>query len=82
MKTPIVIAVSLALSFFVFACSDPEPVPADQCKAVVRHTRAIMGQGVQQSETEMLATCKTATDAQRGCAMAANSIATLLRCAH
>lgn len=64
----------------IAGCKDETPVPVSQCSEVVRHTKSILRDGAP-SDAEMLATCKKGNDAQRGCVMAANSVASLLRCA-
>ena len=59
------------------ACSTK--IPASRCEEVVKHAESVLGDKAKK-RTEMMAECKAATDAQRGCVLEAKNGITLLGC--
>ncbi len=73
-------AIVLTAFLFVTGCGPSyEPVAASQCGKLVKHARGLLGKRAD-SYSETMATCKAATDQERGCAMVADSAADLMRC--
>lgn len=61
-------------------CGDKfDPVASSECKSVVRHARELLGDRAG-SRSEMMEQCEGSDDQKRGCAMAADSAADLMRC--
>lgn len=71
----------LASTLLMFsACGDKyENVASSECKSVVRHARELLGDRAD-SKSQMMDQCEGADDQKRGCAMAADSAADLMRC--
>ena len=61
-------------------CKSFDDVPAKDCGKVVSHARKLLGTQADPA-AKMMADCKAADSQDRGCAMAADSAADLLRCA-
>jgi hypothetical protein len=61
-------------------CSNYEPVASSKCGDIVNHTKKILGKFAK-SKAVMIKECKTYSDIQRGCAMQANTVAALGKCA-
>jgi len=60
-------------------CQKHPEVPEKECPQVVSHARKLLGDRADPA-SKMLAECKKASGQERGCAMAADSAADLLRC--
>lgn len=58
-------------ALLIQSCSSYEPVPKSKCKAVVAHAKKTLGK-LAPPTSEMVASCKKATDEERGCIMAAD----------
>ena len=65
--------------FAVAGCSKHTPVPVTQCNAVVTHASRVLGDDAG-SSSQLMKDCREATDQQRGCALAAKSAISLMRC--
>jgi hypothetical protein len=64
----------------VTACGPKhDPLPVKKCGLVGTHARKLLGSRAD-SRVKMMKECKAANDEDRGCAMAADSAADLLRC--
>lgn len=60
-------------------CSSYDPVPVEQCGKVVKNVKKVLGK-MAPSRAEMMENCETATDKQRGCALAATTTGDISRC--
>jgi len=60
-------------------CSSYDPVPASQCKKVVKHAKEVLG-SFAPKYSEMMSDCKKATDQERGCIMAATKKGQIAQC--
>lgn len=69
------------MAFFLGTGCGPsyEPVPATQCSELAKHSKKLLGARAETRKV-MMKKCRAATDELRGCAMAADSAADLLRC--
>lgn len=72
-------AATIALCAAALGCQKYEPVAVADCGKVVSHSRKLLGAQADPFAKAMK-TCKAADDQSRGCAMAADSPADLLRC--
>lgn len=52
-------------------CSSYDPVDISECSKVVSHAKKVLGK-LAPSSKEMMASCKTASDQDRGCIMASD----------
>lgn len=60
-------------------CSQHEPVAASECDKVVKHAKKVLGD-MAPSSKELMASCKQASDSERGCVMAATKKGLLAQC--
>lgn len=60
------------------SCSKYKDVPASECERVTAHAQKILDGS--KSRGEIMSDCKSASDQQRGCAMAAKNALTLAAC--
>ena len=68
-----------AILLCVTGCTQYEPVAASKCDQVVKHARKVLGD-LAPSSQELMANCKQASDAERGCVMAATKKGQLAQC--
>ncbi|WP_407332842.1 hypothetical protein [Enterovibrio sp. 27052020O] len=66
-------------AFGLTACSDYDPVPESQCSNVVSHAQKVLG-AMAPSAGELMGQCKSASDSERGCVMAATKKGQLAQC--
>lgn len=77
----LILIVSLNTLLLLFSgCTNYEPVKADKCTEIVRHSSKILGKLAKPAAT-MLNECKNYSDEQRGCALQATIVADLVKCA-
>ena len=69
----------VALLFCTGGCDKFEPVAKADCSKVVKHSRKLLAARAD-PYSKAMASCKNASDQERGCAMVADSPADLLRC--
>jgi len=76
-----VLSVSALLASIILlpACTSYEPVSVKQCGKVVKHATKVLG-ALAPSRSKLLASCKKASDTQRGCFMAATIAGELSQC--
>lgn len=78
-KTSLTLLSIIAFTAFTGCFGGNDPVPKSQCSKVVSHAAKILGDKAP-SRSNMMSQCKAATDAKRGCVMAANSAMKILNC--
>lgn len=69
----------LVFCFLVQACNNYDPVPKSQCTKVVKHAKKILG-SFAPKHSQMVKDCKSATDSERGCIMAATKKGQVAQC--
>ena len=74
-----ILVVTLCLAAGLSACSSHPEVPSEQCGKIVSHARKLLGAKADPA-SKLMADCKAASAAERGCALNAASAADLLRC--
>ncbi|MDD1795140.1 hypothetical protein L4D06_09620 [Enterovibrio makurazakiensis] len=67
------------LAFGLTACTDYDPIPVSQCSKVVSHAQKVLG-AMAPSASELMGQCKSATDSERGCVIAATKKGQLAQC--
>ena len=78
-KRALVCAVGTAALLISGCGPSHEPVAVSKCGKVVSHARKLLGSRAD-SYSDTMTQCKGASDGERGCAMAADSPADLMRC--
>lgn len=63
----------------ITACTDYDPVPASDCSNVVQHAQEVLG-NFAPSYNDLMTDCKSASDSERGCVMAATKKGQLAQC--
>ncbi|OEE66141.1 hypothetical protein A1OO_10125 [Enterovibrio norvegicus FF-33] len=61
------------------ACSGHDPVPESECGKVVSHAQKVLG-AMAPSAGELMGQCKSASDSERGCVLAATKKGQLAQC--
>ncbi|AWB68885.1 hypothetical protein C2869_02360 [Saccharobesus litoralis] len=69
----------LATCSLLLACGGPTPVAKSDCDKVIQHVKSVLKDKAP-SHSELTAQCKSATDEQRGCVMAADKPMKVLQC--
>jgi len=60
-------------------CTNYDPVPIEKCTEVVKHAQKVLGSMAPDAKT-MMEDCKSASDSERGCVMAATKKGALAQC--
>ncbi len=68
-----------AILLSVTGCTQHDPVAASDCDKVVKHAQKVLGDMAPSSQ-ELMASCKQASDSERGCVMAATKKGQLAQC--
>jgi len=69
----------LTTSLLLSGCSSYDPVPVSKCSKVVSHAKKTLGK-LAPKYSEMMASCKKASDQERGCIMAATKAGQVAQC--
>lgn len=69
----------LMVTFSLSACTSYDPVPVEDCKKVVKHAMKVL-KNFDPKRSDLMKSCKGATDSQRGCVMASKKAGKLAQC--
>ncbi len=72
----------LPLLLGIAGCKTEYPLlKADECPNLIKHSKALLGEGVKdKTDEELLAVCKRSTARQRGCVKMATVAADIMKC--
>jgi len=69
----------LTTGLLLTGCSSYDPVPVSKCSKVVSHAKKTLGK-LAPTYSKMMASCKKASDQERGCIMAATKAGQVAQC--
>jgi len=79
LSAKILMTILFTTGLLLTGCSSYDPVPVSKCSKVVSHAKKTLGT-LAPKYSEMMASCKKASDQERGCIMAATKAGQVAQC--